>query len=223
MDSSSPTRILLVDDHTLFRESLRTLLEEEADYRVVAEVATAADALELCRSGAGFDLALIDYDLGPSAGASNGLSVLRCLRERQEFVPALMIAARIDPKDLLTVVKDLQTGVFLKADPAEELQLALRRTLRQEIWVSSGLALDLVAGAAAEQSRPGDASIAIDSREREVLGLIVEGLSNKEISSRLNLSESLVKATLQRLFEKAGVRTRAQLVRFAFESGSTLL
>ena len=223
MHPSSPTRILLVDDHTLFRESLRTLLEAEEDYRVVAEVATVADAIEICRGDAGFDLALIDYDLGPSTGATNGVSVLRCLRERKEFVPALMIAARIEPKDLLTIVRDLQTGVFLKADPAEELELALRRTLRLELWVSSGLALDLVAGAVAEQSRPGDLSIAIDSREREVLGLIVEGLSNKEISSRLNLSESVVKATLQRLFEKVGVRTRAQLVRFAFESGSALL
>jgi DNA-binding NarL/FixJ family response regulator len=94
--------------------------------------------------------------------------------------------------------------------------------MRQEVWISSGLALDLVAGAAAEQRPAGDATVDLDSREREVLALVVEGLSNKEISSRLNLSESIVKATLQRLFEKVGVRTRGQLVRFAFESGSIL-
>ena len=222
MNTSSPTRILLVDDHTLFRESLRALLEEEA-YQVVAEVATVDDALELCRGDATFDIALIDYDLGPTAGAKNGVTVLRCLRERKEFVPALMIAGRIEPKDLLTVVKELQTGVFLKADPAEELQLALRRTLQQGVWISSGLALDLVAGTvAAAQRGPGDSAITIDAREREVLGLVAEGLSNKEISARLNLSESVVRATLQSLFEKVGVRTRAQLVRFAFESGSSL-
>lgn len=223
MSSSSPNRILLVDDHTLFRESLRRLLEEDPAYRVVAEVATVDDALELCYGDAPFDLALIDYDLGPTAGARNGVSVLRRLRERKEFVPALMVAARIGPKDLLTIVRDLQTGVFLKADPAEELELALQRTLRNEIWISSGLALDLVAGAAAEQHPSGGGTISLDSREREVLALIVEGLSNKEISSRLNLSESVVKATLQRLFEKIGVRTRGQLVRFAFESGSILM
>lgn len=223
MDISSPTRILLVDDHTLFRESLRRLLEEEEDYRVVAEVATVADAIELCRGDAAFDLALIDYDLGPTAGAKNGVSVLRSLRERKEFIPALMIAAQIEAKDLLTVVKDLQTGVFLKADPAEELQLALHRTMQHGVWISSGLALNLVAEADAEQHPARDATINFDTREREVLGLVVEGLNNKEISSRLNLSESDVKATLQRLFEKVGVRTRAQLVRFAFESGSALL
>jgi DNA-binding NarL/FixJ family response regulator len=224
MNSTSPTRILLVDDHTLFRESLRRLLEEEAAYRVVAEVATVTEALELCRANASFDLALIDYDLGPTAGAENGVAVLRCLRERKEFIPALMIAARIDPKDLFIVVRDLQTGVFLKADPAEELQLAIQRAMRQEIWISSGLALDLIAGtAAAEQPEPGDVATTIDDREREILGFVVEGLSNKEMSSRLNLSESVVKAMLQSLFEKTGVRTRAQLVRFALESRNTPL
>jgi DNA-binding NarL/FixJ family response regulator len=224
MGSSSPTRILVVDDHTLFRESLRALLEEDETYEVVAEVATVAEAIELCRGDAAFDIALIDYDLGPAAGAKNGVTVLRCLRERKEFIPALMIAARIEPRDLHTVVKELQTGVFLKSDTAEELQLALRRTLQQEVWISSGLALDLVAGnAAAEQRRPGDAAITIDSREREVLALVVEGLTNKEIGSRLNLSESIINTTLRSLFEKVGVRTRAQLVRFAFESGNSLL
>jgi DNA-binding NarL/FixJ family response regulator len=222
VQSTSPTRILLVDDHTLFRESLRRLLEADTAYRVVAEVATVSDAIEVCRGNANFDLALIDYDLGPTSGARNGVSVLRCLREHRGAVPALIVAAQIQPKELVTVLRDLRAGVFMKADPAEELELALQKTLRGEVWVSSSLALDLIAGAS-EAARPDDATISFDGREREVLGLVVEGLSNKEISSRLNLSESVVKSTLQKLFEKVGVRTRAQLVRFAFESGNGLL
>ena len=223
MTASSPTRILLVDDHTLFRESLRRLLEEDTDYLVVAEVGTAADALEHCRNGTAFDLALIDYDLGPTAGAQNGVSVLRCLREQEKFIPALMIAAQIDTKDLITVVKDLRTGIFLKADPPEELTLALNKTMQQEVWISSGIALNLVEDAAAEQGQPADGAITFDAREREILSLVVEGLNNKEIGSRVNLSESVVRGTVQRLLDKAGVRTRAQLVRFAFESGNVRL
>ena len=222
MRANTPIRILLVDDHSLFRESLRRLLESDAAYRVVAEVATVSEAIDVCRSDASFDLALIDYDLGPTAGARNGVSVLRSLREHRGAVAALMVAAQIQPKDLVAVVRDLHAGVFMKADPAEELELALQKTLRGEVWVSSGLALDLIAGAS-ELTQTDDATISFDNREREVLGLVVEGLSNKEISSRLNLSESVVKSTLQRLFEKVGVRTRAQLVRFAFESGNGLL
>lgn len=223
MKVSSPIRILLVDDHTLFRESLRRLLEEDTDYLVVAEVATADEALALCQNGASFDLALIDYDLGPSAGAKNGVSVLRCLREREKFVPALMIAAQIDAKDLFTVVKDLGAGIFLKADPPEELSLALHKTMQREVWISTGLAFNRVEEAAAEQHSYADTSVTFDAHERELLSLIVEGLSIKEISSKLNSSESVVKATLQQLLDKAGVRTRAQLVRFAFESGAVFL
>ena len=223
MNASLPNRILLVDDHTLFRESLRRLLEDAPDYQVVAEAATVADALELCHGDLDFDLALIDYDLGPTAGARNGVSVLRCLRERKEFIPALMIAGRIGQQDLLAIVRELETGVFLKSDPPEELQLALQRTMQRGLWISSRLALDLVASTNAEEPKPYDAAITLDVREREILGLVVEGLSNSEISSRLNLSETVVKAALQRLFEKVGVRTRAQLVRFAFESGCTLM
>lgn len=211
-----------MDDHTLFRESLRRLLEFDPKYKVIAEVSTVTEAVELCRQKDAFDLALIDYDLGPSAGAQNGISVLRCLREHSgTSVPALMVAARVDPKDLVVVTRDLHSGVFSKADPAEELEVALRKTLRGELWVSSRLALDLAA-TAVDQNRTDGGTMEFDARERQVLKLIVEGLSNKEISAKLNISESVVKSVLQRLFEKVGVRTRAQLVRFAFESGTGL-
>jgi len=223
MKATSPIRILLVDDHALFRESLRRLLEEDTDYLVVAEVATVADALEYCRNGAAFDLALIDYDLGPAAGAKNGVSVLRSLREQKGSIPALMIAAQIDQKDLLTVVKDMHTGIFLKADPPEELPLALNKAMQREVWISSAVTMDFNEDAAAEQGESTDATTTFDPGEREILSLVVEGLSNKEISSRLSLPESVVKATVQRLLDKAGVRTRAQLVRFAFEAGIVFL
>jgi DNA-binding NarL/FixJ family response regulator len=216
MTDTAPIRILLVDDHTLFRESLRRLLESEQRYQVVAEVATAAEAIELCTSDIEFDLALIDYDLGPAAGAKGGLAVLESLREHRAFIPVLMITAGIELREIITIVRDLRAGVFLKADPAAELQLAIHKVLRGDLWLSSGLAVDLVSGVQADPEQP--ASAALDAREHQVLGLVVEGLSNKEIGTRLNLPESTVKAVLQKLFQKVGVRTRAQLVRFAFES-----
>jgi DNA-binding NarL/FixJ family response regulator len=218
MADDHATRILLVDDHTLFRESLRRLLESEPRYTVVAEVSNATDAIALCRSGVELDLALIDYDLGPAAGAKTGVSVLRCLRERQVFVPSLMITAGIEAKELSTIVRDLRAGVFLKADPASELQLAIQKTLRGDLWLSSGVALSILSAGATEQTANAGGAVALDARERKVLGLVVEGLSNKEISSQIHVPETTVKAILQKLFEKVGVRTRAQLVRFAFES-----
>lgn len=218
MAESAQIRILLVDDHTLFRESLRRLLESETRYTVVAEVSSAAAAIEICRGDTAFEVALIDYHLGPSAGVQGGLAVLRCLREQRGNVPALMITAGIEPKDLTTIIHDLRAGVFLKTDPAAELLLALQRTLRDEIWLSSGVGLAIVSAGSAEQQAAEGRPISLEARERAVLQLVVEGLSNKEISAKLQISESAVKAVLQRLFQKVGVRTRAQLVRFAFES-----
>ena len=218
MTEPAPTRILLVDDHTLFRESLRRLLESENRYKVVAEVASATAAMEICRGDLAFDVVLIDYNLAPSAAVQGGLAVLRCLREHRGDVPALMITAGIEPKDLTTIIQDLQAGVFLKTDPAAELLVALERTLRGEIWLSSGVGLAIVSAASTEPSGGDGRRAALDPRERTVLQLVVEGLSNKEISAQLQMSESAVKAVLQRLFQKVGVRTRAQLVRFAFES-----
>lgn len=218
METTKPIRIFLVDDHTLFRESLRRLLETETRYTVTAEVPNVEAALEFCKSDKPFDLALIDYDLGPSSLHHGGLAVLRSLRDHRGAVPALMITAGVHPKDVATVVKELRTGIFLKADPAAELLLALQKTMRGEIWLSSGVALTLLSADASGPSHDEGGQVLIDSREREVLSLIVEGLTNKEISVKLHLSESSVKAVLQRLFQKIGVRTRAQLVRFAFES-----
>lgn len=218
MKEAKQIRILLVDDHTLFRESLRRLLEAESRYTVIAEVASTKEAMEICRGELAFDVALIDYDLGPSAGPQGGLSVLRCLRMHRDNLPALMITAGIQTNDLATIVQDLRAGVFLKTDPAAELLVALQRTLRGEIWLSSGVGLSIVATGWPEQEDSDGRMPALEARERVVLQMIVEGLSNKEIGVRLNVSESAVKAVLQRLFQKVGVRTRAQLVRFAFES-----
>lgn len=95
--------------------------------------------------------------------------------------------------------------------------------MRRKVWISTGLDLNLIKETSAEQQIASDSTITFGPEESAVFSLVVEGLSNKEIGARLNLPESAVKNTLQRLCEKAGVRTRAQLVRFAFESGRAFL
>ena len=219
------TRVVLIDDHTLFRETLRRLLETEGRYAVVGEFATAgelADALDdgLGGGGAkGFDLALVDYQLGSS---ENGLSVLQTLRERVPTAAVLMVTAGLSSGDLLAVVRELRVGVCLKSEPASELLLAMDKATRGELWVSSGAALALLAEEDRFRSRgggpEGPALIALIKRERSVLRRILEGLSNKEIGGQMGLSESLVKSVVQRLFEKMGVRSRSQLVRVAIET-----
>ena len=216
-------RVVLIDDHTLFRETLRRLLETEGRYAVVGEFATLAEFADALDGGngerLGFDLALVDYELGSS---ENGVSVLHMLREQVPAAAVLMVTAGLSSGDLLAVVRELRVGVFLKSEPASELLLAMGKAMRGELWVSSGAALALLAEEdrfrSRGQDKAGPMSIALVKRESSVLRRILEGLSNKEIGAQLNLSESLVKSVVQRLFEKLGVRSRSQLVRVAIES-----
>ncbi len=213
------TRVVLVDDHTLFRETLRRLLEQDARYAVVGEFPTAAEfAAALTGGKLSFDLALVDYELGAT---ENGVAVVRALQREAPASAVLLVTAGMSPGDLLTAVRDLQVGVFLKSEPASELLLAMEKAIRGDLWVSSGAALALLA----QQDRAvdrGQAAIgsefALSGRERSVMRRILEGLSNKEIGAQMGISESLVKSVIQRLFEKMGVRSRSQLVRIAIES-----
>jgi len=111
-------------------------------------------------------------------------------------------------------------GIFLKHGSTEQLIAAIRKISAGEIWLEDSARQSLIAGrrartAAAELARP------LTARQREVLRGILDGLANKEIAWKLNTSESSVKAVIQELFHKAGVRTRSQLVRIAFEKHAT--
>lgn len=211
--------ILLIDDHTLFREGLRRMLEGETGLGVCGDFATADKALSAVRAGLAFDVALVDYDLMEASGSrTNGLDLIEQIRMLRPGAHVLIVTGGMESGALVRALHELNAGVFFKAEPTAELKLAILRTARGEQWVSSGAALKLVTAHEVEDvaSRPGHGSLT--QRESRVLRGVLEGASNKEIGARLELSESTVKAVLQRLFEKTGVRTRSQLVRYAIES-----
>jgi DNA-binding NarL/FixJ family response regulator len=213
MIRSEAIEILLVDDHTLFRESLRRMLEGEPGFHVCGDFASAEDALATLESGLEFDVALLDYELNAmSRGAGTGLDLLREIRAARPGARVLMVTAGMETNDLQRTVKELDAGIFLKTEPTAELMLAIRRTAEGGRWISSGAALTLLSAEERPQSKQ------LSARERRVLRRVLEGLSNKEIGVHLDLTESAVKAVLQKLFEKTGVRSRSQLVRYAIEA-----
>jgi DNA-binding NarL/FixJ family response regulator len=209
-------RLLLVDDHTLFRESLRRLLESEAGVEIGGDFANAEDALAAVRAGLEFDAALVDYELGGS-GEGNGLDLVRKVRRLRPDARVLMVTAGMGSADLMRAVTELNTGIFLKTEPTVELMLAIQRTAKGERWISSRASLALIAsGGLAGAERP--VAERLSARESGVLRGVLEGHSNKEIGAQLEMTESSVKAVLQKLFERAGVRSRSQLVRYAIET-----
>ncbi len=209
------TRILTVDDHSLFREGLNRLLDTTPGFRVVGQCATAAEAIvALCKTPT--DVVLLDYDLGDEKGSSVVTEIEKC----QHGVRVLMVTAGMTDAATLQVMEAGASGVFLKQNNTDQLIEAIRRVAKNEIWLDSDAVRSLVSArsAPAEQVEP---QRSLTSRQCEVLHGILDGLTNKEIARNLKVSESSIKAVVQELFHEAGVRTRSQLVRIAIEKHSS--
>jgi DNA-binding NarL/FixJ family response regulator len=210
---SKQIRVLIVDDHTLFRESLGRLLEADTECNVVGACASVDDALKIVAMDP-IDLVLLDYDLGERPGTQFLDESKRC-----GFAgPVLMVTGGLDEAAMLRALDKGASGVFLKSSPLAELLQAIRRVMNGETWLDPGLVKALIT----DTRRRGEEvkQESLSARERSVLRCVFEGLSNKEIGQRLSISEGSVKAVLQQLFARTGVRTRSQLVRIAVERHS---
>jgi DNA-binding NarL/FixJ family response regulator len=204
-------RILLVDDHGLFRESLRRLLEAEPEFRITATCATVREAWDAL-SVEPVDVVLLDFDLGDEQGTA----FLEEARRRRFPGRILMVTAGMSDAVTLRAFESGASGIFLKHSPPAQLIEAIHKIAIGDMWLDSRAVRSLVAGAQVK-SETEEAAQALSPRERNVLKAVFEGLTNKEIAANLQISESLVKAVMQQLFDKTGVRTRSQLVRIAIE------
>jgi two-component system, NarL family, nitrate/nitrite response regulator NarL len=207
-------RILLVDDHGLFRESLGRLLQTAPHIRVTGQCATVAEALAALAQSEP-DVILLDYDLGEESG----LSLLSQLQHRAHPAKVLLVTAGLHDEVVPRVMEMGASGIFLKHNSPERLMQAIHSVASGEIWLADPALHSLLAekrnrSEQLERTRP------LTARQREVLRGILDGLANKEIAWKLNTSETAVKAAVQELFHKAGVRTRSQLVRIAIEQHS---
>lgn len=202
-------RLLLVDDHTLFRESVSRLLESEAGIQVIATCGRIVEALRILNQK-DVDLILLDLDLG----SERGEDLLKSLPPHYAG-KVLLVTAGVDPTRVPEFIRNGIAGVFAKHSPPELLIRAIREAVQGKTWFEQTLLQSAMQSEANAQSGIGVPRLT--ERERQVLRFVFEGLANKEIAFRLNTSESSVKATLQQLFAKAGVRTRTQLVRVALD------
>lgn len=201
-------RLLLLDDHVLFREGLRRLLVTESDFETVAECGSPAEALEVLSRSA-VDVILLDFDLGEETG-TNFITQAQRAGYRGKI---LIVTAGMIPLDV-TVARNLGvSGIFLKHNSPKTLLEAIRDVARGREWMDSRA----VPSVPVAVDRSTQVNAQLTQRELQVLRSVFEGLTNKEIAHNIGASQSSVKATLQRLFEKTGVRTRSQLVRIAIE------
>jgi DNA-binding NarL/FixJ family response regulator len=208
-------RILIVDDHSLFRQSLGRFLATAPGCHLVGQCGSAAEATRAF-SSIKADVVLLDFDLGDG----EGVDLIAELRKHQESAKVLMVTAGMPDGSAVRVMEAGASGIFLKHGTLEALLTAVQRVAAGDIWLDSDEVRAIVTSSMARRETP-DRARTLTARQSEVMRGILDGLSNKEIAVVINASESSVKAVIQELFRKAGVRTRSQLVRIAIEKHSS--
>jgi len=202
-------RLLLVDDHPLFREGLSRLLASEPDFDMVAQAGTATEGLQtLSRSDV--DVVLLDFDLGVEHGNQFILSA----RQSGYTGKILMVTAGMNATQSSIALKLGASGIILKTSSPGTLAKAIRLVAHGEIWIDQKVIQQMADALQGDhQSLPRT----FTQREEQVLRGVFEGLINREIGAKIGISEDSVKATLRQLFFKTGARRRSQLVRIALE------
>jgi two-component system, NarL family, nitrate/nitrite response regulator NarL len=213
MSNTSPRniRVLLIDDHALFRESVARLLQAEPGFEVVAHCGSGTEALQILESFKEIDIVLLDLDLGKERGAD----FLDLLRNAWFDGKVLLVTADVNDSEIPSLIRKGISGIFMKHGSPALLIQGIRETMDGKALFGQDLlrrALERADAPSANQRRS-----KLTERERQVLSFVFEGLANKEIAGRLQISETSVKASVQQLFAKTGVRTRSQLVRVALE------
>ena len=176
--------------------------------------ASATEALALPRLKE-IDVVLLDYDLGHEQGTQ----FLDRARDSGFAGRVLMVTAGMSEAAMLRLLDNGCSGIFLKHSAPSRLVEAIRKVITGEVWLDPAVTRSIIAAATGNAAAP-RRNQGLTQREQVVLKGVFEGLTNKEIGARLAISESSVKAVLQQLFEKTGVRTRSQLVRIALEKHS---
>ncbi|WP_030912293.1 response regulator [Streptomyces sp. NRRL F-5126] len=206
--TGAPIRLLLADDHPVVRAGLRAVLQTEPGIEVVAEAATAEEAVARAAQG-GIDVVLMDLQFGPGMGGAEATALIT----GRPGAPRVLVVTTYDTDaDTLPAIEAGATGYLLKDAPPEDLADAVRTAAAGRTALAPSVADRLMARLRAPATR-------LTRRETEVLVLVAEGLSNQAVGRRLHLTEGTVKSHLARVYAKLDVDSRTAAVAVAAELG----
>lgn len=210
----NPIRILLIDDHSLFRSGIKLLLQRQDDFEVVGE---AADGVEGVKRAKMFkpDIVLLDLHM---PGLS-GLEILQLIRQDLPDSHTILLTVSEDAADLTACLRNGAAGYLLKNIDADFLLDSLRRVMNGDSVISTEMTAKLVAQLRQGGSDLPSSAEKLTPRERDIQAQLAEGLSNKESARKLDVAESAVKIHLQSVLKKLGLNNRVQAAIYAVEHG----
>ena len=208
---TEPIRIAVADDHPMFRAGVVMSLREEADIDVVGEAADAGSALAIARSELP-DVMVLDI-----AMPGSGLDAARAIAAACPATRIVMLTVSEDEDDLLAAMKAGASGYVLKGAGASELAGIIRSVHAGEVYVAPALAWGMLREMRTPRTTPYDE---LTEREREVLELVAEGMSNQEVGQRLGLAEKTIKHYMTNILGKLQVRSRVEAALLVAREGS---
>lgn len=208
---SDKTRILLCDDHTLFVEGIKSMLRTEPKLEIVGEARDGRQAVDLVKQLKP-DVLLMDVSMPDM----NGFDATRRIREFDESVKVLILTMHEEEELVARCLEAGASGYIIKDAPASQLLYAIDMVQKGEKYLSPVVLKKVVAGYV-KNSRPQTSYDRLSGREREILKLLAEGLSVKEIAARLNLSIKTVDVHKYNLMRKIDVHDRSELIKYAIQ------
>jgi two-component system nitrate/nitrite response regulator NarL len=213
MTSAPPIRVLLVDDHTLFRKGLAELLEQRGAIKVAGIAGNGDEALQLLKTAAP-DVVITDLNMPPHGG----LALLRQMRAEGWRGPVLVLTVSDAEDDLASAMSTGAQGYLLKDMEPDDVVDAVQRAVRGEIVVAPAMTLKLVHLLQVGGHPPKvDAFQQLTAREREILEHLAHGLSNKAIARQLDISHDTVKLHVRHILAKLNLTSRVEAAVFAVE------
>jgi two-component system response regulator NreC len=211
---TDPIRILIADDHTIVRSGVRLLLDAEDDFRVVGEARDGQEAISLAE-GLHPDVVLMDIAM---AGI-DGMEATRLIKHRWPEMNILVLTMHRSDEYFFEMLKAGASGYVLKGAHPSELIQAVRVVGRGEVYLYPSMASNLVRQFLDQSKENLDTRQAISPREKEILNLLAEGYTSKEIADKLVISQSTVATHRTNLMSKLGLNSRRELIQYAREHG----
>lgn len=212
----NPIRILLADDHTVMRRGLRALLERQSGFLVVAEAADGREAVDAA-SDVDPDVAVIDIGM-PNL---NGIEAARRITEKRPETAVVILSMHADESYVLRALKSGARGYLLKDSPEEDLINAIRAVHKGKAFFSPEISRMLADDYMRQMRQRGveDSYELLTPREREILQMLGEGNSNKEVATKLNLSLHTVETHRGNVLEKLNLHSTAEMILYAVRKG----